>query len=108
MNTQAEITLAAHPDDPDVKAPPPFAISVWDSAEEPGEVDLIVHYTNTPSPTKTASTALMVGLGILIAEQQGEIDNIISRTFPDGPPSEAEAVAYAELLITGNANDLPA
>lgn len=100
--------IAAHPDDPDLKEAPPFALSLWDAKDEPGEVDFIVHVPSSPRPNEPASHALMVGIAILIADQQGELDNLISRTFPDGPPSEAEAVAYAELLIQGDANDLPA
>lgn len=103
----SDVIIAAHPSDPDVTAPPPFALTTWNSLAEPGEVDLIVHLPNAPLD-RPASAALMIGIGILIAEQQGVIDDLVSRTFPDGPPSEREAVAYAELLIQGNANALPA
>lgn len=95
--------IAASPADPDLITPPPFALSLWDSPTEPGEVDFIVHVPTHPQPGKVASNALMVGIAILIADHQGELDNLLSRTFPEGPPSETEAVAYAELLIQGDA-----
>lgn len=95
--------IASHPDDPQITEAPPFALSLWDSKDEPGEVDFVVHVPAEALKDRPASPALLVGLGMLIADQQGDIDHIISRTFPDGPPSEAEAIAYADLLIKGEA-----
>ena len=102
------ITLPAHPEDPEITKAPAFAVAFYDSEEEPGEIDLIVHYTNDARADKTASNALMAGIALLIADKQGDLDHIVARTFPDGPPTELEAVATIDLLIEGEANDLPA
>ena len=103
-----KIQIAAHPSDPDVTSAPPFALSLWDSASDIGEVDFVVHVPLNPRADVPASNALMVGIAMLIADQQGDLDNLLSRTFPEGPPSEAEAAAYADLLIQGEANVLVA
>lgn len=100
--------IAAHPRDPQVSTAPPFALSLWDSAKDIGEVDFVVHVPTSPRSDVTATNALMVGIAMLIADHQGLLDDLLARTFPEGPPSETEAVAYADLLIQGEANALAA
>lgn len=100
-----EAVIAAHPSDPDLTTAPEFALSLWRNPD-PSEIDVIVNFKNNLGQDP-ASPALMHGLAILIADQQGYLHKVADQLQANGPLSEAQVGTYITMLIEGAANEQP-
>jgi hypothetical protein len=85
----------------DPSAAPEFSISLWDS-DEGDDFDVVVHIKTDLSDERPASPALLTGLAIMIAEQQGTLNKIIETVFPIDHPTEKQVEAYLGMLIQGD------
>lgn len=93
------VTQESHEDDP--SAAPEFSVSLWDG-DQPDDVQFIVHIKNDLSSERRASPALLTGLAIMIADQQGTLAGIIEAVFPIEHPTEAQVEAYLGMLLQGD------
>ena len=100
-----DIQIAARASDPSLLVPPDFSLSFWPLEGDRDEVEVSVHVKTNPSHERVASAALIHGIAVMALDQQGQIGEMAAEMFPNGLPSEAEAVALIELLMKEDAND---
>lgn len=98
MSDPVIVTQESH-EDPG--AAPEFSASLWDG-DTPDDIQFVVHVKNTMSSERRASPALLTGLAIMIADQQGMLAGIIEAVFPTETPTEAQVEAYLGMLIQGD------
>lgn len=85
---------------------PQISIALWRGSENKDEIDYVIHVLDKPTD-QPASPALLTGLAILALERRGYLAKAAARMFPDGPPTEAEAIDHINLLLDEEPHEQP-
>ncbi|UTC29902.1 hypothetical protein BAJUN_02960 [Bajunvirus bajun] len=72
-----------------------------------GDCDMIVSLQGPPDIKKHASMALLVGLAILVLDQQGTLNDTVQAMLAEGPISEVDAHNRITLLLQEEQNVQP-
>lgn len=108
MSDQNASVITVQPTSGDNDDVPHISIAFWRGETDRQEVDLVIHRLESPDEDAPASNALLAGVAILALERQGYIDKAVERMWPNGRPTEKEATDYIDLLLTADANAIPA
>ena len=103
MTSEITLVTVQPQDGEDNTGVPHLSVAFYVGEDDPTEVDMVIGVLEDASE-RPASNALLTGLAVLALERQGFVARAIEQMFPQGRPTERQAVEHVQLLTTDEAN----